>query len=73
LLAIEDAPVRASGQPLHERTVAVNLPSGWRASGVAMRLPGTATAGGFYLTVGLGLMFFALTVWLARRQVACGA
>ncbi len=71
LLAIDPAPVRAPGQPLAQQQVPVNLPAGWRAAGISGRLPGTATAAGLYLAVGLSLVFAALAAWLLGRRTLC--
>ena len=73
LLAIDQTPGRAQGQPLAQQTVPINLPAGWRAAGVSVRLPGTATSAGMYLAFGLSFGFLALTVWLLGRRTLCDA
>jgi Ca-activated chloride channel family protein len=73
LLAIDQTPARAQGQPLAQQTVPINLPAGWRAAGVSGRLPGTATSAGMYLAFGLSFGFLALTVWLLGRRTLCDA
>jgi Ca-activated chloride channel family protein len=71
LVAVDDAPVRAPGQPLVQRHVPVNLPAGWRAAGIGGRLPGTATSASLFLAVGLSLLLLALAAWIAGRRTLC--
>jgi len=74
LLALDNtSPARAPGQPLHTRSVPVELPAGWRASSVVGRLPATATSAPLYLAAGLVLMFLTLAAWLTGRRVLCSA
>jgi Ca-activated chloride channel family protein len=71
LLAVDDAPARAPGQPLVQRQVPINLPAGWRAAGIGGRLPGTATQARLYLVSGLSVLLLALAAWLLGRRTLC--
>ena len=76
LVAVDETPARTPGQPLYSRNVPVDLPAGWRATGIGTRLPGTATSARIELAAGaalllLAVMLFAMAVRLQRRSSCC--
>lgn len=67
LVAVDRSPARPPHSGLRSAAVPSRLPTGWSASAVFGRLPGTATPAALYLLIGLSALAIA---WLAGRRPA---